>query len=84
LLIISTLVLLLRAYQWVMLITAVLSWIPSLHESRFYYFLRSITDPVVYLVRGLIYKIPGADSIPIDLSFLAVYLIISLLINILI
>jgi hypothetical protein len=33
-------------------------------------------------MRELIYRIPGADGLPIDLSFLAVYFLLSMIINI--
>ena len=65
----------------VMLATAIISWIPSMRDSRLYYLLHSITEPVVCHVRNLIYRIPGADGMPIDLSFLAVYMLLSVIIN---
>ncbi|MBO7274794.1 MAG: YggT family protein [Clostridia bacterium] len=65
-----------------MIATAILSWIPSLRESKVYYVLCSITEPVVSPVRDLIYRIPGADGLPFDLSFLAVYFLLSMIINI--
>ena len=71
-----------RVYQWIMLATAILSWIPSLRESKLYYILCSFTEPVVRPVRELVYRIPGADGVPIDLSFLAVYFLLSFIIRI--
>ena len=62
-----------RIFQWVMVATAIVSWIPPLRESKLGYFLYSCTEPLIRPVRDLIYRIPGADSLPIDLSFLAVY-----------
>ena len=77
-----TLVAFCRVYQWIMIATAILSWIPSLRESKLYYVLCSITEPVVGPMRELIYRIPGADGLPLDLSFLAVYFLLSMIINI--
>lgn len=72
-----------RVFQWVMVATAIVSWIPTLRESKLGYFLYSCTEPVIRPVRELIYRIPGADNLPIDLSFLAVYILLSLIENIL-
>ena len=66
-----------------MVATAIVSWIPTLRESKLGYFLYSCTEPVIRPVRELIYRIPGADNLPIDLSFLAVYILLSLIENIL-
>ena len=65
-----------------MLATAILSWIPSLRETKGYYYLHALTEPIIRPVRDLIYRIPGADGIPFDLSFLAVYFLFSVIINI--
>ena len=66
----------------IMLAAAIISWIPSLRDSKLYDVLHSLTEPVVSPVRNLIYRIPGADGMPIDLSFLAVYMLLSVIINI--
>ena len=66
----------------IMLATAIISWIPSMRDSRLYYLLQAVTEPVVCHVRNLIYRIPGADGMPIDLSFLATYMLLSVVINI--
>jgi uncharacterized protein YggT (Ycf19 family) len=66
-----------------MIATAIVSWIPPLRDSKVGYFLYSCTEPIIRPVRELIYKIPGADSLPIDLSFLAVYLLLSIVESIL-
>jgi len=68
-----------RVFQWVMVATAIASWIPPLRDSKLGYFLYSCTEPVIRPVRELIYRIPGADSLPIDLSFLAVYILLSVI-----
>ena len=68
-----------RVFQWVMVATAIVSWIPSLRDSKIGYFLYSCTEPIIRPVRDLIYRIPGADNLPIDLSFLAVYILLSVI-----
>ncbi len=75
--------LLLRAYQVVLLVSAVLSWIPDLRNGKIRYFTDLLTEPVLQPVRSLLYRIKGLDVLPIDVSFLVVYLLLSLIINIL-
>lgn len=65
-----------------MVATAIASWIPPLRDSKLGYFLYSCTEPVIRPVRELIYRIPGADNLPIDLSFLVVYILLSVIENI--
>ena len=77
------LIVFIRVFEWVMIATAIVSWIPPLRDSKVGYFLYSCTEPIIRPVRELIYKIPGADSLPIDLSFLAVYLLLSIVESIL-
>ncbi|MBR5536421.1 MAG: YggT family protein [Clostridia bacterium] len=65
--------------QTLMLIMALMSWIPQLRQSRLYYAISMIVEPVIDPFRRLLYKIPGMDRFPLDLSFLAAYMALSLL-----
>jgi len=47
-------------------------------ESRFYLFCYAITEPVVLPVRSLLARIPILEESPIDFSFMATCLIISI------
>ncbi|MBR5859482.1 MAG: YggT family protein [Clostridia bacterium] len=47
-------------------------------ESRFYLFLYAITEPVVTPVRAVLARIPFLAESPIDFSFMATCLIITL------
>ena len=58
---------------------AICSWVPSFRQSMVYNLVYKITEPVLSPVRDIIYKASWARRCPIDLSFLAVFLIISLL-----
>ena len=61
------------------LIMALMSWIPQLRQSRLYYAISMIVEPVIDPFRRLLYKIPGMDRFPLDLSFLAAYMVLSML-----
>ena len=65
--------------QTLMLIMALMSWIPQLRQSKLYYAISMIVEPVIDPFRRLLYKIPGMDRFPLDLSFLAAYMALSLL-----
>lgn len=70
---------LINLLQTLMLIMALMSWIPQLRQSRLYYAISMIVEPVIDPFRRLLYKIPGMDRFPLDLSFLAAYMALSLL-----
>ena len=62
---------LINLLQTLMLIMALMSWIPQLRQTRLYYAISMIVEPVIDPFRRLLYKIPGMDRFPLDLSFLA-------------
>ena len=64
--------------QLAMLVRALMSWIPSLQGSQLQGFLYQITEPIIMPFRRLLWKIPAVRSFPLDLSFLAVWLLLSL------
>ncbi len=50
-------------------------------ESRVYFFLYAITEPVVSPVRNLLARIPFFQESPIDFSFMATCLLISIVLT---
>ncbi len=70
---------LIQVLQTLMLVMALMSWVPQLRQSRLYYALSMVVEPIIDPFRRLIYKIPGMDTFPLDLSFLAAWLTLSLL-----
>ena len=72
----------LRAYQVIMFADAIISWIPDLHGSKIHVFLNALVEPVLAPVRRLLFRVQGQSAIPIDLSFIIVYLIISVIVHI--
>ena len=71
-------ILLLDCLQILMLVMVIMSWIPQLRESRAYQIICSLVDPIIDPFRRLLYKIPGRDRFPLDLSFLAAWIVLSL------
>ena len=70
---------LLSLLQLAMLVRALMSWIPSLRGSALDNLLYQITEPIVMPYRQLLWKIPGLQGIPLDLSFLAAYITLNIL-----
>lgn len=70
---------LINLLQTLMLIMALMSWIPQLRQTRLYYAISMIVEPAIDPFRRLLYKIPGMDRFPLDLSFLVAYMVLSML-----
>lgn len=64
------------AYTIVLLVYAVLSWIPDLRGGRFAYFVASLVEPVLMPLRRVIPPLGG-----LDLSFLIVLLVLQLFVR---
>jgi len=62
--------------QLLMVIRAVVSWLPVDDSSVLVRFLTVATEPVVFPVRILLEKIPFFYNLPIDLSFFVAYLLL--------
>lgn len=65
--------------QGAMFIRAIMSWIPGLDENKFGDFLYALTEPFIVPVRAVLDRIPLFQGLPIDMSFLVTYLLLSLL-----
>ena len=70
---------LINLLQTLMLVMALMSWIPQLRQSKVYYAISMVVEPVIDPFRRLLRMIPGMDRFPLDLSFLAAYMTLSLL-----
>ncbi len=60
-----------------MLIRAVLSWLPIKDDNVFLLFVMMVTEPIVAPVRALFEKMGWFQNIPIDVSFFAAYLLLT-------
>ncbi len=68
----------LTAVQFAMLIRAILSWFP-MNSNKFTDFIYSVTEPFIYPIRLLFERKGWFSGLPIDISFLVSYLLISLI-----
>ena len=66
----------LMAIQFAMLLRAILSWFPI--DNRFVDFLHNVTEPFIYPIRRLFERLGWFQGIPIDISFMVSYLLLSL------
>lgn len=75
--IVTVLSIIFSLFELCMLARAILSWIPGARDRRAYYFFYKITEPVLRPVRDVIMRWEFARRCPIDLSFLAVIILLS-------
>ncbi|MBR3848477.1 MAG: YggT family protein [Oscillospiraceae bacterium] len=68
----------LRIYELLFIVRAILSWIPPAQGSGFSYFLHSVTEPILAPIRKVLFKIPFFASLPIDLSVLVAFFLIDI------
>ena len=69
--------LLLSFIQIAMLVRAILSWFPI--DNRFVDFVCSVTEPFVYPIRRLFEKLGWFQGLPVDISFMVSYLLITVI-----
>ncbi len=67
----------LMAIQLAMLLRAVLSWFPL--DNRFVDFLHNVTEPFIYPIRRLFERFGWFQGLPIDISFMVSYILISVI-----
>ena len=72
----------LTAVQFAMLARAILSWFP-MNSNKLTDFLYAVTEPFIYPVRMLFDKMNWFSGMPIDISFLVSYLLITIVLIIL-
>ena len=59
-------------------VRAICSWIPQARDTRVYYFFFKITEPILRPVRDIFMRWEFARTCPIDLSFIAVIILIAI------
>ena len=69
--------LLLSFVQIAMLVRAILSWFPL--DNRFVDFVCAVTEPFVYPIRRLFEKMGWFQGLPLDISFMVSYLLITVI-----
>ena len=62
-----------------MMIRAILSWFPTEQEGPFIRLLYMITEPVIMPIRKIFARMGWFQGLPIDLSFMAAWLILTVI-----
>jgi YggT family protein len=68
----------LSLFQTVLIVRAILSWIPPVRRSRFFWVLDRITEPFLRPIRNVLRKISWLREVPIDFSSLILFIIIDI------
>lgn len=74
----KTVSLLLSAMQLLMMLRAVISWLPVDEDSNIVNFLYAMTEPLIVPIRSLISRFEGLDDLPIDISFFIAFMLLSI------
>lgn len=67
----------LATLQIAMLIRAILSWFPISEDNPIVLFVTMLTEPIVAPIRALFERMNWFQNIPIDISFIVAYLLLS-------
>lgn len=70
---------LLAAIQFLMLARAIISWLPFEEDHPLVTFLVAVTEPVIMPVRAVIERLGLFEGMPIDMSFLITFMLLSIL-----
>ena len=82
-LLLSTVRIFLEILQFMMLIRAIMSWIPGLDGSPFSEFLFTLTEWVIAPMRALFDKFGWGNNMMLDLPFFATFILLSVVSSIL-
>lgn len=62
-------------YELILLIRAVISWIPSLQDTRVYEIAYRLTEPLLLPIRKFLYRFEFMRRFPIDFSMIVLILL---------
>ena len=65
--------------QFLMMLRAIMSWLPMDEDSKFANFIYMVTEPVIVPVRMLLDRLEWTHELPIDISFLAAFMLLSII-----
>lgn len=74
----STVKCIIGVLQLLMMIRAILSWIPMDEDNRIDAFLYAVTEPVIMPVRMLLDRFGLFEGMPIDMSFFITFILLSI------
>ncbi len=70
---------LLRVYEVLFIVRAILSWFPMMQAGGLMNVLYSLTEPILAPIRSVLMRIPFLQNIPIDFSVLVAFLLIDVI-----
>ena len=73
----NTVMLLLSTVELCMLIRALLSWFPIRDDNKILRFVHMVTEPLIAPIRALFDRMGWFRNFPLDMSFLAAFLLLS-------
>ena len=74
----KTVGLLITAMQFLMMLRAIVSWLPLDEDSNLVNFLFAMTEPLIVPVRALLSRFDGLNDLPIDISFFVSFMLLSI------
>lgn len=75
---IKTLVLLIGLVNMALFLRAIFSWFITLNDNKFVQIVWTFTEPFLVPMRKLLSKIGVAQGLPIDLSFIATWIVLDI------
>lgn len=70
---------LLRVYELLFIVRAILSWFPMMNLGGIMEFLYTVTEPILAPIRSVLQKIPFLQGLPIDFSVLVAFILIDVI-----
>lgn len=74
----KTVGLLITAMQFLMMLRAIVSWLPIDEDSNLVNFLYAMTEPLIVPVRALLSRFDWLNDLPIDISFFVSFMLLSI------
>ncbi len=72
-------IVLLRTYELLFIVRAILSWFPMMELGGIMNVIYSVTEPVLAPIRSVLYKIPFLQGFPLDFSVIVAFIFIDVI-----
>ena len=72
-------IVLLRTYELLFIVRAILSWFPMMELGGIMDVIYSVTEPVLAPIRSVLYKIPFLQGLPLDFSVIVAFIFIDVI-----
>ncbi|MBE6912966.1 MAG: YggT family protein [Ruminococcaceae bacterium] len=69
----------LRAYELLFIVRAILSWFPMMELGGIMSFIYSVTEPVLAPIRSMLHRVPFLRDFPLDFSIIVAYILIDVI-----